>query len=110
MSYNISKFEFIPVVRIHGSNGDVSVTWKFTDGTPNGFTYNVRKAAINFDHGQNQQFFPLPLNNSFKSGGGSIIKVMFGIELHDPQGGAMLGKISKMNVTFFDTGKTSTTI
>ena len=98
------------MIRVHGSNGDVSVTWKFTDGIPNGFIYNARKAVINFDHGENQKKFPLPLINNFKSGGGSIIKVMFGIELYDPQGGAMLGKIRKINVTFFDTGKTSTTI
>ena len=93
------------MIRVHGSNGDVSVTWKFTDGTPNGFSYNVKKAVINFDHGENQQFFPLPVINDCKSGG-SGIKVTFGIELYDPQGGAILGKTRKINVTFFDTGKT----
>ncbi|BFZ17830.1 hypothetical protein BsWGS_20869 [Bradybaena similaris] len=86
----------IPVVRLNGADGHVSVKWRTKDITAiEGKDYSGKEGVLAFDNQETTKNLIIPLFESQKEERDES----FHIELFDPDGGATLGKINKTIVT-----------
>ncbi|XP_052779900.1 sodium/calcium exchanger 3-like isoform X2 [Mya arenaria] len=92
-SYYVAR---IPVNRINGCDGHVSVKWRTSDITAKeGIDYQGREGLLTFDNQEINKTIDIPLFESKKKERDEC----FAIELGDCDGGAELGKIRKTIVT-----------
>ncbi|KAL5018010.1 hypothetical protein ScPMuIL_003732 [Solemya velum] len=86
----------IPVQRIHGADGHVSVTWKTKDMTAvSGKDFKGGEGTLKFDHGELNKNIKIPIFESNKAERDES----FQIELLECDGGAELGKINRCIIT-----------
>ncbi|XP_035827905.1 sodium/calcium exchanger 3 [Aplysia californica] len=86
----------LPVVRLNGADGHVSVKWKTKDMTAlEGKDYSGKEGELKFDNQETTKNIIIPLFESNKTERDES----FQIELTETDGGATLGKISKTIVT-----------
>ncbi|ODM88768.1 Sodium/calcium exchanger 1 [Orchesella cincta] len=90
------QFACIDVERTNGADGDISVNYRTIDGSaksPN--DYQGSEGTLVFKHGETLRTIEIPIVDDLKPERDEC----FEIELANPEGGAKLGRITKMAIT-----------
>lgn len=86
----------VPVQRVGGADGHVSVKWSTKDITAvTGSDYEGGEGILKFDHGETTKSIEIPIHDSKKKERDESFQITLG----DCDGGAELGKITKTIVT-----------
>lgn len=86
----------IPVIREHGSDGEIIVKYKTVDGTAkSGRDYEGGEGEVTFVHGETTKEITIPISNDLEEERDEYFEVV----LTSATGGAKLGKIRRAMVT-----------
>ena len=89
----------LPIIRNNGSDGKIEVTWKTKDiEATEGKDYAGGEGTLVFEHGEREKFIEIPIidDQEYEK------DESFEVELSDPTGGALLGRLKKTVVTIIN--------